>query len=810
MDTRTEKLGGAAETLAALREELARCKRELDASTALAARLAQENDTLREDFRDLFEEAPIAYVHEGLDSRFIRANRAAMRVLGVRPDEVAGTFGRSLVARTPETLQRLHEAFEAVGLGKEAGGVELELRRKDNGEPVWVQWWSKPGSSGDFTRTMMVDITDRVRMAQTKAALEFSLESGQVGDWDLDLVNDTSRRSLRHDQCFGYGAPITNWGVKQFIGHVHPEDRSHVEAGFRQAVGDLRDWSSEFRVIWPDGSLHWLAARGRVYQVSEGKATRMLGVVMDITERKSAEEKLRETKAALEFTLESAGVGDWDLDLTNDTSRRSLRHDQCFGYDSPIPEAEWGIEVFIQHVHPEDRVRVETSLRGAARDLLDWQSEFRVVWPDQSVHWIAARGSIYRTREGKATRMLGIVIDITERKRAEQALLASEQVSRGQVDALKSTLDALAMEPAANRLVEHVLRIIADQFGAHSVSVWRRDPASGKIRFELAYEDSRVITKADPPFVELDQSLPMEDLWPWPDVFSTGKPSLIEDIRTVPPFALRDRLLPLGIVTVLLVPMFVAGRLEGAVGLRFVEKRAFRSEEVDLAQALANQAMLMIQFARLSTQSRETAVIAERNRIARDIHDTLAQGFTGVIVQLEAAEDANLQGFPKEAGEHLDRARGLARESLNEARRSVQALRPRALDDSDLSDALDDLLRKMTAGTGLASEFTVLGVPRSLRPEWETNLFHIGQEILTNALRHARATHFTVTLAFLPDEVSLDLRDDGRGFDPSLRNDGYGLLGIRERVEGMGGRLVVQSLVGQGTTVLITLPSSKA
>jgi len=810
MDTRTEKPGGRAETLGALRKELARCKRELDASTALSARLARENDTLREDFRDLFEEAPIAYVHEGLDSRFIRANRAAMRVLGIGPDEIAGTFGRSLVARTPETLQRLHDAFEAVGLGKETGGVEIELRRKDNGEPVWVQWWSKPASSGDFTRTMLVDITDRVRMAQTTAALEFSLESGQVGDWDLDLVNDTSRRSLRHDQCFGYGAPIANWGVKQFIGHVHPEDRLHVEAGFRQAVGDLRDWSSDFRVVWPDGSLHWIAARGRAYQVNQGKATRMLGIVMDITERKNAEERLRETKAALEFTLESAGVGDWDLDLTNDTSRRSPRHDQCFGYDSPIPEAEWGIEVFIQHVHPEDRVRVETSLRGAARDLLDWQSEFRVVWPDQSVHWIAARGSIYRTSEGKATRMLGIVIDITERKRAEQALLASEQVSRGQVDALKSTLDALAMEPAANRLVEHVLRIIADQFGAHSVSVWHRDPASGKIRFELAYEDSRVITKADPPFVDLDQSLPMEDPWPWPDVFSTGKPSLIEDIRTVAPFALRDRLLPLGIVTVLLVPMFVAGRLEGAIGLRFVEKRAFRPEQIDLAQALANQAMLMIQFSRLSTQSRETAVIAERNRIARDIHDTLAQGFTGVIVQLEAAEDANLQGFPKEAGEHLDRARGLARESLNEARRSVQALRPQALDDSDLSDALDDLLRKMTAGTGLASEFTVLGVPRSLRPEWETNLFHIGQEILTNALRHARATHFTVTLAFLPDEVSLDLRDDGRVFDPSLRNDGYGLLGIRERVEGMGGRLVVQSLVGQGTTVLISLPVSGA
>ncbi|WP_296736799.1 sensor histidine kinase, partial [Mesorhizobium sp.] len=307
-----------------------------------------------------------------------------------------------------------------------------------------------------------------------------------------------------------------------------------------------------------------------------------------------------------------------------------------------------------------------------------------------------------------------------------------------------------------------------------------------------------------------DMWLPMEERWPWPEVFRTGKPSLIEDIRNVPAFALRDRLLPMGIVTVLLVPMFVAGSLEGAIGLRFVEKRQFGAEEIDLAQALANQAMLMIQVARLSAQSRETAVIAERNRIARDIHDTLAQGFTGVIVQLEAAEDANQQGLPREAGEHLNRARNLARESLNEARRSVQALRPEALDASNLSGALDTLFAKMTAGTGLKAQFTMLGAPRPLPSEWEENLFHIGQEIMTNSLRHAQATRFTAKLIFLPEEVCFDLHDNGRGFDPSSKNDGYGLLGIRERVEGMGGGLIVQSSQASGTAVRITLPSQEA
>ena len=153
-------------------------------------------------------------------------------------------------------------------------------------------------------------------------------------------------------------------------------------------------------------------------EISLGQAiagTLALGI-----ERKMAEASLRETKAALDFTLESAEVGDWDLDLIHDTSRRSLRHDQCFGYNEPV--AEWGFERFIEHVHPEDRARIERDFHTAVTELADWHIECRVVWPDGSVHWIATHGSIYRTEEGKAVRMLGIVANITERKQAEEGL----------------------------------------------------------------------------------------------------------------------------------------------------------------------------------------------------------------------------------------------------------------------------------------------------------------------------------------------------------------------------------------------------
>ncbi|MEO8313623.1 MAG: sigma 54-interacting transcriptional regulator [Pseudomonadota bacterium] len=139
-----------------------------------AIRAAAELDRLHQDrdLNDLFDEAPIAYVHEGLDTRFIRANRAALRILGLRADQVSGTFGRSFIPDTPEARRRLQEAFDSVGRGTDTSGVVLELQRRDDGRQIFIQWWSKPARDGDFTRTMFVDITERVLMEQEQARLK--------------------------------------------------------------------------------------------------------------------------------------------------------------------------------------------------------------------------------------------------------------------------------------------------------------------------------------------------------------------------------------------------------------------------------------------------------------------------------------------------------------------------------------------------------------------------------------------------------------------------------------------------------------
>ncbi|MEQ1891709.1 MAG: sigma 54-interacting transcriptional regulator [Planctomycetota bacterium] len=124
-----------------------------------------------ERFRDLFDEAPIAYVHEELDSRFIRANKTALRILGLKPEEAVGTIGKTLVADTPGNQRRLKEAFDSVERGTDTSGVVLEMRRKSDGKPVWIQWWSRPDPSGAYTRTMFIDITDKVLMEQEQTRL---------------------------------------------------------------------------------------------------------------------------------------------------------------------------------------------------------------------------------------------------------------------------------------------------------------------------------------------------------------------------------------------------------------------------------------------------------------------------------------------------------------------------------------------------------------------------------------------------------------------------------------------------------------
>src|SRR5213083_714890 len=403
-----------------------------------------------------------------------------------------------------------------------------------------------------------------------------------------------------------------------------------------------------------------------------------------------------------------------------------------------------------------------------------------------------------------ATDLVRIAI---ERDRAEGALRASEQVARGQVEALTYSLDVLATAPAPDKFLGQMLGTIGRLLGAQSVILWLLDESNDSLVLR-AWAEGTNFAKADPehPFIRNPSSW-KEDPG-LAEVFFSGAPVVCEDVEHDPRISseLREYLKSGGTKKFLRIPTLVGGRVRGFIGIRHRDRPPYRPEEIELAQALAHQAMLAIQLNEFAERSRQAAILEERNRMARDIHDTLAQGFTGVIVQLEAVEDAIACCRRKEANEHLRRAGELARRSLNEARRSVHALRPQALQGGNFWEALKGIIKNTTAGTALHTTFNLRGKMRHLPLVWQENLLHIGQEALTNALKYAHPRNFETRLTFKTKELRLELRDDGGGFKINGRHDGFGLAGMRERVEQMGGQLKVTSSRGKGTKVIVTLP----
>jgi signal transduction histidine kinase len=233
-------------------------------------------------------------------------------------------------------------------------------------------------------------------------------------------------------------------------------------------------------------------------------------------------------------------------------------------------------------------------------------------------------------------------------------------------------------------------------------------------------------------------------------------------------------------------------------------------------QALARLEMALQEnaglHAQLLAQAREAGVLDERARMAREIHDTIAQGLMGIITQLEAADQA--RDRPSDRDSHLEKAQRLARDSLSEARRSVEASMPAALETGTLPEALTAVAAEWSELHGIPADVTFTGDAISLQPDIEVALLRTAQEALANVARHAGASRVGLTLSYMGDEVTLDIRDDGVGFTPpepgATAGSGFGLTGMRQRVARVAGSLAIESEPGGGTALSARVPAIAA
>lgn len=310
---------------------------------------------------------------------------------------------------------------------------------------------------------------------------------------------------------------------------------------------------------------------------------------------------------------------------------------------------------------------------------------------------------------------------------------------------------------------------------------------------------------------QIPEVMPMENTQTQ-HVLETGKSLLRSHISQGTYYRGDEASIELGFRSSLMVPLLQKGIVLGTLSLRSRNVDAFGPREQSILERLADHIAPAIANAELYTQrieaeealfeqTRESAVLGERNRMAKEIHDTLAQGFTGIVLQLEAGEQA-LDESPGEVASHLDRAKILARESLLEARRSVWNLLPHALEGHSLEEALQEEVSRYAGDGQVAATFNLLGRPSALSPEIQTTLLRICQESLTNARKHAEATEVNVSLVFGQHTVGLDVKDNGKGFDPETPHSatmqgGFGLTGMEQRAESLGGNLTVRSEKGR-------------
>lgn len=641
--------------------------------------------------------------------------------------------------------------------------------------------------------------------AELKARAErFALVTQGTNDgiWDWDLKTDEVYFSPRWKSMLGYADDELANRLETWRRLLHPEDVEPVLTQL-QAYLERRApvYQIEIRMRHQDGSYRWISARGGALWDAQGKAYRMTGSHTDITERKQSEDSLRQSEKRFSQVFRASPI---PISITALADGRYVEVNDAwlrlFGYtrEQVLGASSLGLNVWVE---PDQRSKMIAQLQttGSVRNF-----EHLARTNSGEVRDVLVSAEVIELSNARYN--LSLVYDITERKQAQQELerrvaeRTHELATLNSIAAVASR--SLDLKEIFGDTLDKILQVMGMEFGA-------------AYRIEPSPEDSAGQSQPNPMVYRgfSDESIRFMSSLPYAasafnnalEAAATGTPTVWE-IKDAPRgIGLQQAMEKIGIQQVVTVPLTTKGKLVGVVNLATRNSRIVAPEEVALLAAVGQQVGIAVENARLYDQAEQSAALAERTRLARELHDSVTQSLYSVTMYAEAAQLLLTAGNHLTAAEHLRELRATAQEALGEMRLLIYDLRPLALAKRGLAEALHERLETVEARGGIKPELQVEGAERlSLAVQQE--LYHIAREALNNVIKHAHAQRVRVQLLVSERSACLEIDDDGVGFDSIARRGGLGLAGMKERAQKIGGKLEIASAIGKGTQIKLEVP----
>ncbi|MBD2234956.1 PAS domain S-box protein [Phormidium tenue] len=648
---------------------------------------------------------------------------------------------------------------------------------------------------------------------------------------------------------------ISGRDLKQFVHNLFHNLEDSLPQAYLQ---------TENENLCRDGRRVWIAWSNQVIFNEQGEVVEILSVGNDTTQRRQAEEALQRSEAKFRTIFENSQVGIFRTRLSDGLL---LDANQCYanllGFDSS--EEMIGLEHATDYyVNPSDRQQFLEVLKRD-REVRSYEAQGRK--RDGTVFW----GLFSAYLNADDDYIEGVIADITDRKQAEAALQTSEERLRLALTASNQGLydlniktEEIVVNPGYALMLGydpetyHVTTskwieslhpddresVIAAYHASLTEEVpnfqveYRRRTQDGQ--WKWIFDVGKIVTwnESGEPIRALGVFTDIDDRKQAEEALQASETKLRTLIEAIPDplfvLSAEGRFLEI----IVLEPNLLWQPFEEMIGQTMHQLGEEQADEFlgYIQQVLRTQQILTVEYsaflngreawfsARIAPishdqviwlsrditalkQAEEASILEERNRMAREIHDTLAQSFTGILAQVGAANQV-LTDDLEAAQAHLDLIKELARTGLTEARRSVVALRPQLLEEGSLQSALHRLVAQTRAAAmDTTLHYGIEGAVYALPAEVENNLLRMGQEALTNAIRHANADEIRVRLVYDDDQFCLRVKDNGQGFGvgsiPSA--EGFGLLGMSERAERIGAQLTIRSQPGQGTEIIVTV-----